>query len=711
MQTTKNNLKLFIAQNRIEEAIDILLKQTNFYLSENKDDKMVAKISEALLINSGKLNGLIHDQNLGILSFEEAKITKAEVQKAILYVIDQLPDTVFEFEKYSENKADFSRTEQSRLREGVKLLKETQSDFEFDIFLSFSSKDRDEARKIWEKLRGYGLQVFLSDEALKIDIGTSFSDKIQYALYNSRHLVLLCTPDAMQSNYVKIETDAFFNQFFIKSQVGQRRLIILKGKGFEMEQLPLFYKSLQLAESVEQIIDALVNKTIIEQKEIEKNQQDEELKMRKKLEEIEYLKQQEWEALEAEAIEEFERLKKEEQQRLEKEKELRQIQIAKEKERKEKEEKERKATEENERLKKEKEEREKLEKENELKEMQAAKERKEKEERETAIAEEKKRREQELQVRQADWDKCREINALFAYETFVSNYQDGLYIEEAKAEIEKIKARQIQKETEETKRIEQERLEKERELKQKQAAEAKERQEKVEKERKTAEENERLKKEKAEQEKQQKNIKLEEGAEDSSNKNRWKIIVFGLAGLLILIFLIWQPWNSRSIEAVRYGEFADSRDGKVYKTIKIGNQVWMADNLAFKTDSGCRADDNLQNNLKKYGYLYDWQTAKKVCPKGWHLPTKEDFETLINNAGNGDAAYELLVKSYISEFNGQRQNDGTTDVFFHLGYGTFWSSSPSEYGTAWCMSSWGPYGGLCNQDRCLGISVRCLKDN
>ncbi|MDR2583422.1 MAG: DUF4116 domain-containing protein [Fibromonadaceae bacterium] len=87
--------------------------------------------------------------------------------------------------------------------------------------------------------------------------------------------------------------------------------------------------------------------------------------------------------------------------------------------------------------------------------------------------------------------------------------------------------------------------------------------------------------------------------------------------------------------------FTDPRDGKVYKTVKIGRQVWMAENLAYDTpDSKYYKDD--ENNGKKYGRLYNWETAMKVCPHGWHLPSKEEWQTLVDFAGGEEIAGKKL---------------------------------------------------------------------
>lgn len=92
--------------------------------------------------------------------------------------------------------------------------------------------------------------------------------------------------------------------------------------------------------------------------------------------------------------------------------------------------------------------------------------------------------------------------------------------------------------------------------------------------------------------------------------------------------------------------FKDERDNKVYKISKIGEQWWFAENLAFKPQTGdyC-AYNNEQNNVQKFGYLYSWETAKNVCPKGWHLPDNSDWGNLINFLGGGDSA-GLKVKTY-----------------------------------------------------------------
>ena len=108
--------------------------------------------------------------------------------------------------------------------------------------------------------------------------------------------------------------------------------------------------------------------------------------------------------------------------------------------------------------------------------------------------------------------------------------------------------------------------------------------------------------------------------------------------LLIAILLI-----AMSTVAQEYGTFIDSRDGKTYKTVKIDNRIWLAENLNFATDSNSYCYENNPSNCDVYGRLYNWENAKKACPSGWHLPSKMEWADLIEYLGGENVAFNKIV--------------------------------------------------------------------
>ncbi|MDR2581871.1 MAG: hypothetical protein LBC75_00135 [Fibromonadaceae bacterium] len=144
--------------------------------------------------------------------------------------------------------------------------------------------------------------------------------------------------------------------------------------------------------------------------------------------------------------------------------------------------------------------------------------------------------------------------------------------------------------------------------------------------------------------------------------------------------------------AQQKGTFTDTRDGKIYKTTKIGEQVWMAENLNYEA-KGSKCYEHKPANCKKYGKLYDWETAMKSCPKGWHLPSIAEWSVISAEAGNDVSAKNLKTTSGWNDYRrgsgngydkfgfsalpgGSGDSDGGFGNLFKVGeYGVWWSSS------------------------------------
>ena len=105
--------------------------------------------------------------------------------------------------------------------------------------------------------------------------------------------------------------------------------------------------------------------------------------------------------------------------------------------------------------------------------------------------------------------------------------------------------------------------------------------------------------------------------------------------------------------------FTDKRDGKVYRIVQIGRQVWFAENLNYAA-KGSKCYENSPDSCAKYGRLYDWNTAMTACPAGTHLSTAEEWTALVDYAGGEKKAGKKLKST--SGWN--EDGNGTDDYGF-----------------------------------------------
>lgn len=197
-----------------------------------------------------------------------------------------------------------------------------------------------------------------------------------------------------------------------------------------------------------------------------------------------------------------------------------------------------------------------------------------------------------------------------------------------------------------------------------------------------------------------------------------------------------EPESSASVlaPAVEYGTLTDSRDGKSYKTVVIGNLTWMAENLNFDNSATATGSidssfcyDGIPANCKKFGRLYQEYAATAVCPEGWRLPTADDWRDLTTTAKSefgdnngslravgewentifGDNVTATNASGFSALPAGYRAKTGECD-----GEGTkayFWGEDNMNH-YAWILSNQYDMEKESMQRGYFAYAVRCVKD-
>lgn len=223
--------------------------------------------------------------------------------------------------------------------------------------------------------------------------------------------------------------------------------------------------------------------------------------------------------------------------------------------------------------------------------------------------------------------------------------------------------------------------------------------------------------------------------------------------ILAILIMFW----SCPDKAQEKSSFIDARDDTRYETVKIGDQWWMAENLAYipnvsppNTDRGIYVYDYRgfdvdsaikTNEYKTYGCLYTWDLAKSTCPIGWHLSTDEEWKQLEKSLGmssfdadsvhwrhSGNVDLKIMSESGWKTKVGNNEsgfsalpggirfigNDPRQDTIFAMitESGIFWTSTGAENLTAWTRGISYRSSGLGRAPWRIGfgLSVRCVKN-
>ena len=225
---------------------------------------------------------------------------------------------------------------------------------------------------------------------------------------------------------------------------------------------------------------------------------------------------------------------------------------------------------------------------------------------------------------------------------------------------------------------------------------------------------------------------------------------------ILLLLLTSTSVFSQNATGIQSGTFTDPRDGNIYNWVKVGQQIWMTKNISYLPKvngldqtsgsepyyyvngyNGTSATEAKSNdNYIKYGVLYNWPDAVNACPKGWHLPSHEEWNQLAQYTSDQLELHEKNsfgdwpeVGKHLKAKSGWHLNKNGIDTFGFTalpggsrnleGYfflidtdGTWWSATESGSSDAWFRHI------ICHEDalfqsttfKASGFSVRCVRD-
>lgn len=167
--------------------------------------------------------------------------------------------------------------------------------------------------------------------------------------------------------------------------------------------------------------------------------------------------------------------------------------------------------------------------------------------------------------------------------------------------------------------------------------------------------------------------------------------------------------------------FTDSRDGNIYRTVKIGDDWWMAENLKFSNCTNCCFYENNECLYNEYGMLYSYFDAINIAPHGWRLPSDDDWMRLEENIGissvdvvkygNRGTNNSYILNEFGTSGFDSKKSGAYSNGFYNLERAAYyWTSSEIDSAHAYCreINHWANIGKF-KDDKSMRFSVRCIK--